>query len=107
MKHPLITIDSFEISGPFTLSISFSDQKKLKIDFAPILRGELFGPLREPEFFKKVALDPEVKTIVWPNGADFDPAVLYAWDEVKDELYARAQKWAEAPENKSIDGIAS
>ena len=99
MKHPLITIDSFEISGPFTLSIQFSDQKIQKIDFSPILRGEVFGPLRKLEFFKMVRLDSEAKTLVWPNGADFDPALLYSWEEVKDELYARAQQWEETPEN--------
>jgi hypothetical protein len=36
--------------------------------------------------FRSVRVDPELGTIVWPNGADIDPDVLYrglkpAWME--------------------------
>ena len=37
----------------------------------------MFEPLREPEEFRKVTVDPELGTIVWPNGADLDPDVLH------------------------------
>ena len=63
------------------------------IDFFPVLRGELFGPLRDPAFFARVMIDPEVKTIVWPNGADFDPATLHDWPTYCDALAARARAW--------------
>ena len=29
--------------------------------------------------FGQVWIDPEVHTLVWPNGADFDPATLHDW----------------------------
>jgi hypothetical protein len=29
--------------------------------------------------FNQVRIDPEVHTLVWPNGADFDPAMLHDW----------------------------
>jgi hypothetical protein len=65
------------------------------IDFLPVLKDELYGPLREPGFFSKVALDPEVHTLVWPNGADFDPATLHDWPDVADDFTALAKRWAE------------
>lgn len=38
----------------------------------------VFAPLRDPEFFRLVTVNPELGTITWPNGADLDPDVLYA-----------------------------
>ena len=52
------------------------------------------GPLREPSLFRQVTLDPIARTLVWPNGADFDPETLRHWPQYKDELAARAQAWA-------------
>ena len=37
----------------------------------------MFAPLRDLEQFRKVTADPELETIVWPNGADLDPDVLH------------------------------
>ena len=36
----------------------------------------MFEPLRDPTAFRQVTVDPELGTIVWPNGADMDPDVL-------------------------------
>jgi hypothetical protein len=58
---------------------------------------ELFGPLRDPEFFAQVRIDAEAHTLVWPNGADFDPATLHDWPLVVDELSARALRWDSRP----------
>jgi hypothetical protein len=58
------------------------------------LHGQLFGPLQDLATFNAVILDPEVGTLTWPNGADFDPATLHDWPAIADELAARAQRWA-------------
>ncbi|MBX3330638.1 MAG: DUF2442 domain-containing protein [Nitrospira sp.] len=59
----------------------------------PVLAGELYGPLLDPELFKQVAVDPEVKTLVWPDDADFDPATLHDWPKYKDAFAVRAREW--------------
>lgn len=56
----------------------------------PVLYGYYYGPLRDLELFNQVRLDPDIHTLVWPNGADFDPATLYNWNEGEgEELAAR------------------
>ena len=57
----------------------FDDNSEQTIDFQPLLAGEMYGPLGDLTLFNKVSLDPEVETLVWPNGADFDPATLNDW----------------------------
>ena len=38
----------------------------------------IFAPLRDEKEFAKVRLHPELGMIVWPNGADLDPDLLYS-----------------------------
>ena len=93
MKHPISRVESFEIIGPYTLLVKFDDGKEQTIDFCPVLAGELYGPLRDITLFNQVCIDAEVHTLVWPNGADFDPATLHDWPEQIDTLKAEAAKW--------------
>jgi hypothetical protein len=79
MPHPIHRVRSFDIEGPHIPCIEFDDGTAQTIDFQPILAGELFGPLRDLAMFNRVRIDPEVHTLVWPNGADFDPATLHDW----------------------------
>lgn len=95
MTHVVHRVTAFEIIGPYTLAVTFADGLTRMIDFQPVLRGELYGPLRKKELFKQVKLDPEVHTLVWPNGADFDPATLHDWPDLVDEFVALAQTWTE------------
>jgi len=43
--------------------------------------------------FNEVRIDPEVHTLVWPNGGDFDPATLHDWPQHLDALIERARQW--------------
>jgi hypothetical protein len=97
MVHPIYRVQSFEIVAPYTLRVTFDDDTRQTIDFRPILAGELYGPLRDLLLFNQVRIDPEVHTLVWPNGADFDPATLHDWPGVVRELVARAQQWELTP----------
>ncbi len=57
-------------------------------EFLPYLHGPIFDEIRsDPSKFRELAVDRELGTVVWPNGADIDPDVLFkglrpAWSEV-------------------------
>ena len=93
MSHPIHRVRSFVIEGPYVLRVGFDDATEQTIDFRPILAGELYGPLRALELFNRVVVDPEVHTLVWPNGADFDPATLHDWPAHKPALLEMARRW--------------
>jgi hypothetical protein len=95
MAHPIHRVVSFSIVGPYTLRVTFDDATAQVIDFSPVLAGKLYGPLRDVSLFNRVQIDPEVHTLTWPNGADFDPATLHDWPEHLDSLKALARRWAE------------
>jgi len=69
-------IRSAEVCGPHSLRLEFSDGDQRRVDTLPLLDGPIFGPLRVPEYFARVSLDPTCGTVVWPNGADFAPEAL-------------------------------
>jgi hypothetical protein len=93
MAHEIYRISSFEKVAPFTLRVQFDDGSSQIIDFRPVLKGDLYGPLQESTLFDQVRLDPEVHTLVWPNGADFDPAILHNCSESGPALKTLAEQW--------------
>lgn len=65
--------------GGHVLRLSFEDGTVGDVDLGYLVgRGPVFEPLRDPEYFARVAVDRELGTIVWPNGADVAPETLYA-----------------------------
>lgn len=105
MGHEIYRVSSFQKVAPFTLRVQFDDGTSQTIDFRPVLKGELYGPLQEPTLFDQVRIDPEVHTLVWPNGADFDPAILHNWSESGPALKALAEQWVSA--NHNLTGSAT
>jgi Protein of unknown function (DUF2442) len=75
-----------------------NDGTSRRIDFTAVLHGELFGPLQDLRLFDQVRLDPEVHTLVWPNGADFDPATLHDWPQRVSEVNAAVEHWRQSRE---------
>jgi len=92
-NHPMHRVVSFAIVGPHELEVGFEDGVVRRINFLPVLEGQLFGPLKDLDVFNQVALSPEGYTLVWPNGADFDPATLHDWPEIEAEFVEMAQSW--------------
>jgi hypothetical protein len=93
MPHEIHRVTSFQKVAQFILRVDFNDGTSQIIDFRPVLKGDLYGPLQDPSIFDHVRLDNEVHTLVWPNGADFDPTILHNWPESGPALEALAEKW--------------
>lgn len=58
------------------LFLRFNNGIEGEVDLAAELSGEVFVPLRDVRLFRQVRLDPETRTVVWPNGADLTPEFL-------------------------------
>ena len=93
MRHPIYRVESFEHVGQYTLRITFNDGLSRVINFEPVLSGELYGPLRDSDEFARVKIDPEVGTLVWSSGADFDPAILHDWPVHEAAFRRAAERW--------------
>ncbi len=70
----------------YELEISFSDGIVASLDFRKRIvgRGGVFVSLENINVFAQVTVDREAGTLVWPNGVDFCPDVLYAEATGKD-----------------------
>ena len=69
------------VLGGYRLELIFEDGLRGTVDLAQRIvgRGGVFGALQDPAYFANLRVDPELGTLVWPNGADFCPDVLYEW----------------------------
>jgi hypothetical protein len=72
----------------YKLRLMFNDGVAKDVDLENELYGAVFEPLKDIEFFKQVAVNPDTNTVEWPNGADFAPEFLY---EIGEELERDAQ----------------
>lgn len=60
----------------YTVQVTFNTGSIKHVNLEDELDGDIFEPLRDPNLFRQVAIDPDMRTIVWPNGADFAPEFL-------------------------------
>ncbi len=56
--------------------LAFDDGSSGQVDLLEHLKGPIFQPLKDKKIFSQLRLDPELETIVWPNGADLAPEFL-------------------------------
>jgi hypothetical protein len=75
--HPRIT--DVKVRAHYILDLSFTDGSQGRVDLSTWFGGHggLFTALQDPAFFAQVAVDREAGTIVWPNGVDLDPDMLF------------------------------
>lgn len=71
-------ITDVEVLDDHVVRLRFADGVEKTIDLEPYLHGHVFAEIRsDPTVFASVKVDPDAGTIVWPNGADLAPDVLY------------------------------
>ena len=93
--NKMVRIKSVEALSNFRVKLEFTDGTKREIDLEPYFHGPIFEPIRnDSKMFRSVYVDERAGTIMWSNGADIDPDVLYlglkpAWMETEDELLSK------------------
>jgi hypothetical protein len=67
-----------EVLHAHVVRLRFADGGERSIDLEPYLHGPVFAEIRsDPTVFALVKVDADAGTIVWPNGADLAPDLLY------------------------------
>lgn len=73
----LVLITDVAVIGDHELRLTFDDGTVGDVAFADREWRGVFAPLRDPEVFAQVRVDPQIGTIVWPGELDMAPEPLY------------------------------
>lgn len=69
-----------EYVDKYKIKLWFNNKVTKVVDLFPSLKGIVFEPLKNMEYFKKFKL--KYNTIEWDNGADFAPEYLFSLPDV-------------------------
>jgi hypothetical protein len=77
--HPgkLVPITGVQVIDEYQLRLTFEDGLVGDVSFVDREWKGVFTPFRDPARFAEVYVDPDVHTLVWPNGLDMAPEPLY------------------------------
>ena len=73
----ILRVTDAKLVREFIVWVRFNDGSEGEVDLSGELDGPVFEPLRDPKVFARFRLDPDVHTLVWPNGADLAPEFLH------------------------------
>lgn len=73
----IIHVTNVKVVGSHSLVLTFDNGVQKRVNLRQELYGPIFEPLRDPTYFAKAYVDPDSRTVAWPNGADFAPDFLY------------------------------
>ena len=73
----IIHITHVQVVGPHSLELEFDNGVRKRVNLRHELYGPIFEPLRDPAYFALAYLDPDSRTVSWPNRADIAPDYLY------------------------------
>jgi hypothetical protein len=65
-----VHVTDVEVVGTHRLVLRFEDGAEGEVDFSGFPWRGIFEPLRDPDYFRLVHVDPDGGTIAWPHGAD-------------------------------------
>jgi predicted nucleotidyltransferase len=86
-----VDVTGVRVLGDYVLELTFSTGEVRVLDVEPHLWGEAFRPLVEDyDLFTAVRVDPELGTIVWPNGADLAPETVHAKSSSREDFLEAA-----------------
>jgi hypothetical protein len=74
----MLNLTSVRHLRDYSLWLCFSDGSEGEVDLRAELEGPVFEALRDVALFAHARVHPELRTVVWPNGADFAPEFLHA-----------------------------
>jgi hypothetical protein len=72
----MLRVTAVKYIDDYRLWLRFDDGTEGTINLLEHFNGPMFEPLKDIKFFMQVVLDPELGTIVWPNGVDLAPEFL-------------------------------
>lgn len=73
----IIHVTKVNVIGPHSLELTFDNGVRKRVNLRGELYGPIFEPLRDPAYFAQAYLDPDSRTVTWPNSADFAPDYLF------------------------------
>ncbi len=73
----IIHVTRVQVVGPYSLELDFDNGARKRVNLRRELYGPIFEPLRDPAYFALAYLDPDSRTVTWPNRADIAPDYLY------------------------------
>ena len=75
MKYPKI-LSALAIDSR-TLLLEFDNKEKKKYDITPLLKREIFFPLKNSDFFKAVKVDQGGYAVMWDSNIDLSEYELW------------------------------
>ena len=79
MDYMPVVIQAVYVSD-YKIKLTFDNGEKRIVDCQRWLKGNIFEPLKDKQYFQKFFVDGW--SIAWPNGADIAPETLYEEGEV-------------------------
>ena len=75
-----VTVTEARVLDGYRLELVFSDGKRGTVDLKNRIvgKGGLYQALENIEFFRKASVNADLGTVVWPNGLDICPDLLYS-----------------------------
>lgn len=70
-----LEVSKAEYLDGYRLRLLFNNGETRIADLTSSLRGEVFVPLKDMDYFKNFTI--KFNTVEWENGADFAPEYLY------------------------------